>query len=192
MAHSILIFTSVLLALSTSIVSSPIEQRILGGQIARENQFPHFVSFRILDLVIPHFCSGTIINTNFILTTAICVNNRTDISRITLVVGTMRMQDVGQRHRIAAVMRHPQFTGDNMDWLSHNIAMVQTQSPIEYNERVQPARMFLQELESQHSVIMAGWQEVQKNYILFIYLHLVIFVFFIPISSAMRPTAFAV
>lgn len=142
----------------------PQQDRIVGGQIVEPNQFLHFVSFRILDLVIPHFCSGTIITRHFILTTAICINERTDPARITLVVGTQHMQEVGQRHRIANVIRHPQFTGNVTDFLSNNLAIVETEKPIEFNERVQPARIYLREIDPEQLVSMPGWHEVIKHF----------------------------
>lgn len=137
--------------------------KMIGGQIAPPKQFPSFVSLRILELAIPHFCSGTIINANWILTAAICVGERANISRIVLVMGTVRMQDIGQRHRIERVIRHPQFTGRSSDFLAHNVALVKTTRPMQIttNPRVQAIKLFLDDVvDVGHLCIIGGWREV--------------------------------
>lgn len=135
--------------------------RMIGGQIAPPKQFPSFVSMRIFELGIPHFCTGTILNRNWILTAAICVGERTNISRIVLVMGTVRMQDIGQRHHIDRVIRHPQFTGRSSDFLAHNIALIKTRKPIQMTQRVQAIELFVNDvIDVGHLGLVGGWREV--------------------------------
>lgn len=150
--------------------ASPIEQehqdqqpndRMIGGQIAPPKQFPSFVSMRIFELGIPHFCTGTILSRDWILTAAICVGERTNISRIVLVMGTVRMQEIGQRHHIDRVVRHPEFTGRSSDFLAHNIALMKTRKPIQMTQRVQAIELFVNDVvDVGHLGLVGGWREV--------------------------------
>lgn len=145
---------------SSAIIGS--QQRIIGGQLAMPRQFPYFVSMRIADLVVPHFCSGTILSDHWIISAAICVSERTNVTRISLVMGTVRMQDHGDRYAVKYVLRHPKFTGRSIDWLAHNVALIKTTTPIKMNERVQPIKLLANELDGDTNALAmtAGWQEV--------------------------------
>lgn len=144
---------------STTIHSTN-ETKINGGHLAPPKQFPQFVSLRMLNLAQPHFCSGNILNTNWIITTAICVGERTNLKRIVLIVGTNRMQDPGYKYYIDYVIRHPDFTGRQGDFLAHNIGLIRTTEPIVMTARVQPIGLFRNAIDENHSAIVAGWKKV--------------------------------
>lgn len=136
------------------------DQLVNGGNIAPAKQFPQFASFRMLDLPIQHFCSGNILNTKWIMTTAVCINERTNITRIVLVLGAVRMDDYGYRYAVDKVVRHPNFTGRRNDFLAHNLALVKTTKRIEFNRYVAPVALFTEDIEANHKAMVAGWKNV--------------------------------
>ena len=93
-------------------------QKIVGGTIARNGEFPYQVSIRKYG---HHFCGGSIIDKQYILTAAHCAveipNPPTE--EFTVVTGTNTLSDGGQESAIAEVTTHPEYTpGQENSW--HN------------------------------------------------------------------------
>lgn len=163
MVYKIIFGTFLALAYAASASRVQPQPRLNGGQLAPATQFPQFVSLRMLDLAIPHFCSGTILSADWIITAAVCVGERTNITRITIVVGTIRMQDIGDRYAVHSVVRHPRFTGRTADWLRDNVALLKTMRPIIFYQRVQPVALHRNVVDGGHLAMMGGWKTVRRT-----------------------------
>ncbi|KAM7360217.1 chymotrypsin-2 [Cochliomyia hominivorax] len=85
------------------------DSRVNGGQVVKRI-VPYQVSLQAYRRNSwRHFCGGSIISANHVLTAAHCVNKmRTE--EIHVVVGTLTWKSGGQRHRAAAKRIHPKFS----------------------------------------------------------------------------------
>ncbi|GAB79380.1 trypsin [Austwickia chelonae] len=88
-----------LLAPGAARASSPVEEKpspkIIGGVEAQENEFPFMVSIQDGDR---HFCGGSLIDANTVLTAAHCVSSRVGGSAegLSVVIGRTTLSDTSQ------------------------------------------------------------------------------------------------
>lgn len=85
------------------------DSRINGGEVVK-NIVPYQVSLQAYRRNRwRHFCGGSIISANHVLTAAHCVD-KIKPEDIHIVAGTLTWNSGGQRHRVAAKRVHPQFS----------------------------------------------------------------------------------
>jgi secreted trypsin-like serine protease len=86
--------------------------RIVGGHSGDIRNFPYLVSFRVANSN-KHFCAGSIILPDAVLTSASCLYTKLDfLSRITIHAGASNLTDLGTIHEIKKAMVHPEFVGN--------------------------------------------------------------------------------
>ncbi|KAK4872916.1 hypothetical protein RN001_014945 [Aquatica leii] len=100
---SFVVFGFLLASVYAGTVAGPFA-KILGGSNASVGEYPHQVSLRLDS----HFCGGSIIAINWILTAAHCLYN-INIPRITIVVGTNQLNAGGTPYLVANATIHEYF-----------------------------------------------------------------------------------
>ncbi|KAF5285988.1 hypothetical protein FQR65_LT12985 [Abscondita terminalis] len=115
----------------SGILASPTE-RIIGGAIAKAGDYPYQVSLRYLS---QHFCGGSIIGQNWILTAAHCVHSSVGINIKTakIVVGTTTLNSGGQTYSIYNDIYHEDFDPVLMEY---DIALLQLKDSIKLSDTV--------------------------------------------------------
>lgn len=145
--------------------------RIYGGQQAAVGQFPFQVAFQqsfkfenFTESI--HFCTGSILNENWILTSASCVYEDSDnglegssLVNVSLIIGGQQSLNTGAIYEIDQVVLHPEFEGEPSLY-EHNIALVKTTQPIEFNEQVQPIELSANEVNENVVAQVSGWVRI--------------------------------
>src|SRR5687767_7088392 len=108
---------------------------IIGGNNIDISAVPYQVSL-IKSSDNSHYCGGAIINGNWILTAAHCVDNKT-ANYFKVHAGSTDQTDlqVGQIIQVAEIIEHPNYNGVTY---SNDIALLRLSSPLQYNSNVQP------------------------------------------------------
>lgn len=130
------------------------EGRIVGGRDAQRGQFPHQVSLRNAN---GHFCGGSILNNNWILTAAHCLQETNgEPARIRVIVGALRRLNDGVEHAVTRIFNHPQY---RPTVLANDIALIRLARPIQYTEYVRPVVLPSVNLAGQGpvNVQVSGW-----------------------------------
>lgn len=105
------------------------EGRIVGGRNAQPGQFPHQVAFRLPNGW--HFCGGSIIAAQYVLSAAHCFQKQTSRpANIRVVTGSHRRVNDGTIYTVAGILNH---RGYNEDTMTNDIAIVRTTTPILFN-----------------------------------------------------------
>ncbi|XP_054734071.1 chymotrypsin-1-like [Anastrepha obliqua] len=100
--------------------------RINGGRPAAQI-VPYQVSLQVFRRGrYHHFCSGSIISTNHVLTAAHCLTKMT-ANEITVVSGTLTWRNGGDRHRVVAMRSHPSFSSNSL--ITNDIAVLKVTPP---------------------------------------------------------------
>lgn len=90
------------------------EMRIVGGEEAKPHSLPYQVSLQGLDG--GHFCGGSIIGEDVVLTAAHCVENMSTNPNLQVHVGAHNIkQSVGERIKVATVYSHKEYPGLSKD-----------------------------------------------------------------------------
>jgi secreted trypsin-like serine protease len=112
------------------------EQEIIGGAYAGQNQFPYQVRLLVNG---SHWCGGTIVNANWIVTAAHCVYG-VNYQTIVVVAGDNILntyEATEQSRTIAGYAYHPSF-GYSAGAPVHDVAVILLSSPLSLNYAVQP------------------------------------------------------
>uniref|UniRef100_A0A182PHN9 Peptidase S1 domain-containing protein n=1 Tax=Anopheles epiroticus TaxID=199890 RepID=A0A182PHN9_9DIPT len=119
--------------------------RIVNGQEATPGQFPYQIALLSNFAAGTGLCGGSVLTNNYILTAAHCVIQGTSTLALggTAIIGAhnRNIQEPSQQ-RIAfstsGIVAHPGYTPTN---IRNDIAVVRLNSPITFNDRVQPIRL---------------------------------------------------
>jgi trypsin len=109
-----------LASISQSAVLLRFDPRIINGEDAQPGEIPYQVSLQTPDTSF-HFCGGSIINPNFVVTAAHCVENKLP-KDIKLIVGTVNLNRPGVTHAVKEIIRHEKYDPSN-SWIN-DIALI--------------------------------------------------------------------
>jgi len=138
--------------------------RIIGGEYAKQGQFPYQISIRsgsvVWDADIQanvtkyfHFCGGSILTERWALSAAHCTEESPP-STLVIVVGAHKVFGDGVRYPVEAYIHHPEYDSWN---LFNDLSLLKTRWAIQFNARVQPIAISRRHTEERASAIVSGW-----------------------------------
>lgn len=86
---------------------------MIGGETAKPGQFAYQVSLRY-EPYNAHFCGGSIIRTNVILSAAHCLQDNPSPQEFSVVVGAHHISNDGQKYPVIRYIIHDQFNLQNI------------------------------------------------------------------------------
>ncbi|XP_068147637.1 trypsin-1 [Drosophila tropicalis] len=133
--------------------------RIIGGQFAKQGQFPHQVS---LQLNGRHHCGGSLISETMIVTAAHCTKGQSP-GQMKAVVGTNDLSaGNGQTFSIAQFIIHPQYNPQSQDF---DMSLIRLSSPVQFGGLVQ--KIQLADANSNHAAdtmaTISGFGAINQN-----------------------------
>jgi trypsin len=108
--------------------------KIVGGRKALPGEFPYIVS---LQDRAGHFCGGSLIKKNWVLTAAHCVGKDSRLERVIIGMQDLRDTSTSEIKTAKKIIVHPLYNDDTMDW---DFALIELNSdsafpPIDLNTR---------------------------------------------------------
>ncbi|KAK4873171.1 hypothetical protein RN001_015200 [Aquatica leii] len=126
------------------------EDKVLGGTLASPGQFPHQVSQRVNQV---HYCGGSILDKNTILTAAHCVDGK-DYTTINIVVGSNQLNEGGMWYSVSQYIMHLEW---NPYTFVNDIAVFKVTVPIEFTKYVQPITLEHNFVPDDLECTLSGW-----------------------------------
>lgn len=148
-----LIFLIVFIGISVALPSKIGKPRIIGGGDVKPYQFAYQVSLRHVPHN-THFCSGVIVNNDWILTTARCVVglHKTDVH---IWYGSRRLSGPAKVTKVSQIIFHPAY---HSKYMENDMALMKTESKIEFDGKlVGPVVMPGHFTKGIESFIVSGW-----------------------------------
>lgn len=142
----IFVFGVSVCVLPTSTVArkSKLTPRIINGMSSLWGQFPFYATLEILDSSdIPGLCGGTILNDQWILTAAHCLQN---VRQVNVHLGSVIRSDLMEQGR-SVHTTYPHNFFIHLFYLAipnialHDVGLIYLENPIQFSETVQPVRM---------------------------------------------------
>ncbi|XP_041773919.1 chymotrypsin-2-like [Anopheles merus] len=123
--------------------------RVVGGTDAPPGAAPYQVSLQGL---FGHSCGGAIIDRDWILTAAHCVQTSVKFTKV--LVGTNLLNTGGQRYAVEKFYVHSRY---NNPVFHNDIALVRLKSMIQYDDLVQPIAYSEREIPENATLTLTGW-----------------------------------
>ncbi|XP_078378966.1 chymotrypsin-like protease CTRL-1 [Oculina patagonica] len=102
----------------------PFGARIVGGEEAPRHSWPWQVSLRVHG---SHICGASLVNQDWVVSAAHCVDRSSDPNRYSLLLGAhSRTGEDGEVVRVSRVIKHPGFS---MSHLRHDVAVLKLSRP---------------------------------------------------------------
>ncbi|XP_077285472.1 chymotrypsin-2-like [Arctopsyche grandis] len=129
--------------------SKQMDTRIVGGTSAALGLIPYQVSLRYSSMA--HGCGGTIIDRNWIITAAHCIDGM-DIEYV--FAGSIYLNSGGVRLNVAKTIKHPEY---NPNTISNDIGLVKTVQSFTYGKYIKPLSLPTFNIGGGYSVRVSGW-----------------------------------
>lgn len=153
-------------ALVLSCVSAAPQSRIVGGEEASSDAAPFIVSLQ-WDTVErrQHFCAAAIIDAEYILTAAHCLQALPADSMIKVLAGRTHLHDVDEESQqirfVDRVILHPGFTGGIS---ADDLALIRVTEPFEFTHSVQAIDLPRTKEALRGKVSVYGWGSTSKTF----------------------------
>ncbi|KAF2883771.1 hypothetical protein ILUMI_22403 [Ignelater luminosus] len=128
-----------------------IGERILGGNTARDGQYPYQVS---IHLITQHVCGGSIISPQWILTAAHCILGFPPWYFVVHVGTNLATGAGGSSYQVIQISQHEKYIPDP---IANDIALFKVAGNIAFNEKVQPIRLASTPPSLWSSCVLSGW-----------------------------------
>ncbi|CAG9791752.1 unnamed protein product [Diatraea saccharalis] len=131
--------------------------RIVGGQEASIEEYPHQVSFIVNN---SYFCGGFIVSERYIITAAHCAQN-VDPSTVVLRAGSSWRRN-GTIIPIEKVIPHPEYNNPAFD---KDVAVMKTVEPMTFGETMQPISLppLNRQMKGGTDILVSGWGRTQQG-----------------------------
>ncbi|EFA04540.1 serine protease H101 [Tribolium castaneum] len=135
--------------------------RIIGGQTAHTLQFPYAAAIYVQTPTLKHFCSGTLLSRQWILTAGQCVDGAI-LFQIFLGSISLKTNDPGQIEVATSnFVLHPDY---NPMTLENDIGLIELRMPITFTDYIQPVdRLPLSALPDYVTVSTFGWGQTSDD-----------------------------
>ncbi|XP_012146828.2 trypsin-1 [Megachile rotundata] len=111
--------------------------RIVGGEPATIYEAPYQVSLQYNGR---HFCGGSIIAANWVLTAGHCVVY--SASSMTVRAGSTNVNSGGSVHHVQQVIRHNNYRTDSHGIPNNDVALFRVSEPFKFDNSRQPAKLY--------------------------------------------------
>ena len=139
----------IIIALSLSLIAFAPSPYIVGGVEAEHGEFPYMVSLQMNS----HFCGGSLIAKDWVLTAAHCIYSSSVPSKVKVVIGAHSLDEAPEVFKAKQVIKHP---GYNSVTSGNDFALIQLDGESAFEPVMLNGREMLLDVEGMISTT-AGW-----------------------------------
>ncbi|KAK0181219.1 hypothetical protein PV327_003521 [Microctonus hyperodae] len=151
---AIIILFVVVAITQARMIPSTISGRIVNGEDAKPGEIPYQVSLQTLGSF--HFCGGSVLNKNYVITAAHCVVNQ-DVNTMKIVAATTDLTDPKSTHEVEKIIIHEKY--DSYDSWRNDIALIKVKTEFVANSVLSfvPLPTPSQEIPAESVAVVSGW-----------------------------------
>ncbi|GAB0100224.1 Chymotrypsin-2 [Sergentomyia squamirostris] len=127
-----------------------VNQRVVGGETAIDGSAPYQVS---LQGRFGHSCGGALIDKNWVLTAAHCVQGA-DLSSMSILAGTNDLTKGGVRYYLKQTFMHSRYNKPNF---ANDVALIKLNSSVTFSDRVKAIDYDYRAVPNGAVIRLTGW-----------------------------------
>jgi prostatin (serine protease 8) len=139
----------------------PFSPQVVGGEEAPEGGYPFIVSLQLLS---QHFCAGSILNNQWIITAAHCVDAVSGMENLVVVkAGKHNIQsteDSEQTAQVSQAIQHENYQGGVGPY---DIGLLKLKTPLKLTDRVQAIELASPESDPTGEAWLCGWGSTSRS-----------------------------
>ena len=151
---------AICVASATSYAHSTPTSRIINGSLTQAGSYPWMVSLQTTDG--QHFCGGSLISDQWVMTAAHCVED-TQASSVNAVVGEYNLidnNDGGEKRQISKILIHPKRNANNNDY---DIALLKLSSSVTGTSISKVTSSIMREIALGTKFTVMGWGNMSTS-----------------------------
>ena len=137
------------------------DPRIVNGEDAKVGEIPYQVSLQNQGSSF-HFCGGSVLNENYVITAAHCVEGKT-AAGIKVIAGTINLTAPKSEHNVKKIIVHEKYNPDD-SW-KNDIALLKVEKPFVKSEQITfvslPPKN--QVVKANDNAVVSGWGRLWKG-----------------------------
>ncbi|XP_076179603.1 transmembrane protease serine 9-like [Ptiloglossa arizonensis] len=143
------------LAVTNAAVALSFNPRIINGKAVQPGEIPYQVSIQAKTNK-HHFCGGSVLNANYVLTAAHCIDGQ-DPDAIEVVVGTVNVADRVSVHQVERIIMHKNYS--QQDSWKNDIALIKVKPKLTTSEKVSPVSLpeANKAIPTNSAALVSGW-----------------------------------
>ena len=150
-----------ILAASNAAVPFNLDPRVVNGEDAKPGEIPFQVSLQLKGSN-RHFCGGSVLNANYVLTASHCVAGQSP-STIEVVAGTVDLTTRPSVHQVVKITMHEQYNPTS-SW-KNDIALIKVKTPFVVSKLIAfvPLPKANEVVGAKSLAVVSGWGALQTG-----------------------------
>ncbi|XP_020912672.1 trypsin-3 [Exaiptasia diaphana] len=139
-------------------------QRIVGGNIARKNSWPWQITIKRKRGF--HFCGGSIIKPNWIVTAAHCIqaNPRAADYIVTAGEHNLRRNESDEKEfELEKIIKHEEYNETSGHRYDYDVALLKLKGNITYDDKIRPVCLKNQSFPTGTNCTVTGWGRLNES-----------------------------
>ncbi|XP_055912790.1 trypsin delta-like [Eupeodes corollae] len=149
-----------LVALSVLALVWGMEDRIVNGRTSSISEYPYQVSLQQHG---SHFCGGSVLSPNWILTAAHCVTDiiqKNLVPFLTVRLGSSKWNQGGVLKNAEFVSMHPEYNSKSMNF---DVGLIKLSSSVVFSAAIKPVTLPKTLPPMNSRVVVSGWGKLSEN-----------------------------
>ncbi|KXJ23493.1 Plasma kallikrein [Exaiptasia diaphana] len=139
-------------------------ERIVGGKIAKKNSWPWQITIKLKGGF--HYCGGSIIKPNWIVTAAHCFEEHPNPEHYKVTAGEHNLRkDEGDEKEfdLEEIIKHSEYNELRGHEFDYDVALLKLKGNITYDEKIRPVCLKTQSFPSGTNCSVTGWGYLKEN-----------------------------
>ncbi|KAL0119102.1 hypothetical protein PUN28_009601 [Cardiocondyla obscurior] len=142
-------------------VFRPSSPQVVGGEEAPVNGYPYIVS---LQMYSQHFCAGSVLNENWIITAAHCVQAVPSVNYLSVKAGKHNIEKTESTEQTVKVSKSYVHSSYGGGVGPYDIGLLKLSTPLKFNNEVQPIKLAAPESDPSGEAWLCGWGSISSSH----------------------------